>query len=105
MCKTSGTNGKSTTGGYDRLILGQYFNSAQTKPAFEGNPPRTIRDHANLWIATHQLGRRNLTEDPAVSAMVRAGDISLVEGKKIVAPPVAARAITLEAIDEGKDTL
>jgi hypothetical protein len=132
------------------------------------------RDHAKLWIATHQLGRRNLTDDqrsiiandvresrssiarseqatqaiqarhnptsrlnqptrkseptrkavakeaqlperkirlaqeikkadPAISTMVRAGDISLVEGRKLVALPPPARAIAVEAIEEGKD--
>ena len=138
------------------------------------------RDHAKLWIATHQLGRRNLTDDqrsmvsndvreirseiekteraakagenkplsiqqdnssaksadklcatkqktskdtrktvakeaklperklrlaqeikkiePSVAAMVRDGDISLVEGRKIVSLPTEARKIAIEAV-------
>jgi hypothetical protein len=135
---------------------------------------RKDRDHAKLWIATHQLGRRNLTDDqradianevreirsviaqteqrklaaqqprnlenkasgsaksteplkkqdtrkaiaaeaklperkirlaqeikkasPAVSAMVRAGDISLVEGRKIVSLAPDAREIAVKAV-------
>jgi hypothetical protein len=132
------------------------------------------RDHAKLWIATHQLGRRNLTDDqradianevreiratilnntalakareakanpaakpsvsvksadtakpdsrkaiaaeaklperkirlaqeikkvdPVVSAMVRAGDISLVEGRKIVSLTPEARQIAVKAVE------
>lgn len=131
------------------------------------------RDYAKLWIATHQLGRRNLKDDqrsviandvreirstiekkekaskagsaenkgfnfkaesakeikpvkstrsevakesnlperkirlaqeikkvdPTVSAMVRAGDISLVEGRKIVSLPAAARQIAVKAVE------
>lgn len=129
------------------------------------------RDHAKLWIATHQLGRRNLTDDqradianevreirsaieqkeraakggeakanpasrlnpptstpkiptrkavaievklperkirlaqeikkvdPVVSAMVRAGDISLVEGRKIISLPASARQIAVKAVE------
>lgn len=134
------------------------------------------RDHAKLWIATHQLGRRNLTDDqrstvsndvreirseiekterarkagsnkplssqqdnleadlssklsqtkqrtrkavakeaklperkirqaqeikkasPTVYDMVKDGDVSLVEGKKLVSLPTGARKIAIEAV-------
>jgi len=129
------------------------------------------RDHAKLWIATHQLGRRNLTDDqrayianeirdirskiakriseenllkgtkkpesaksaqsgrtstlianesklperkirlaqeikkidPIVSEMVRSGDISLVEGRKIANLSIIARQMATKSVKNGKD--
>ena len=68
------------------------------------------RDHAKLWIATHQLGRRNLTDDQRADIANEVREIratianteSLAKAREIKANPSAKSSVSAKSTDTVK---